>query len=116
MSSAIIVARWFGRISGIFLAVFMVLITVMATGHGKTTTPMDIAGFSFIICFIIGLLLLWPKEKLGIILSLAGVTGFLVIMAISDAKEIYRMLYLPIPPAILLVCRILEKKKRPAKM
>ena len=109
MHTAIIIMRWVARIASLLLAIFLVVIAFALTRSGKNTTLPDVVGFLFFVTFIAGLVLSWPREKLGITLSYVGLAGLFGILLYLHERDLQNALYLACPTTLLVICRLLEK-------
>ena len=78
--------------------------------HEKHFAANDVLLFLFYICIMTGLILSWPKEKWGIILTYAGVAGLIITQLYKHEHDVLNLLYLLAPATLLLICRLAEKK------
>lgn len=109
---AIKILRWTGRITSQILALLLLLIAFYIGRGGKGTSATDLIGLMCFVLLIIGLILSWPWEKLGIIMSYAGFAGVLIMMLAMHEHDIMNIWYMALPTTLLAIARLLETKTK----
>jgi flagellar biosynthesis component FlhA len=110
MERAILVGKWVGRITSLALAGFVILLTIYVFGSGKNVSAKDAIGVACMVCFFIGLILSWPFERLGIVLSYTGYFSLVILMLTMGDKDVLKFWFAIIPTTLLLACRLAAKR------
>lgn len=108
----ITILRWTGRILSAALALFLIVLSVKLFTEEKHFSRGDWFDLVFLLLLVPGLILSLFREKAGIILSLAGVAGFVLYDAIVFGVKpgTYILLTGAFPSILLLICSLAEDK------
>ena len=107
--------RWIGRIGSILVALFYLelffsFVYAFIKGDNVIKSWKNIYSGFFFLAFAVGLILSWPREKSGIILSYISYAALFVLFYFVDSsKATFETLCFLIPTTILLICRLLSK-------
>ena len=90
-NSGLSVLRWIARVWGglyaLFLLLFMLAYIINPSGNGSSPTLEVWIGLLFMpVSISVGMILAWKWERLGALITIAGLIGFHVTMKISHGK------------------------------